>query len=246
MSSASRFLCVVVACGWAGCGSPPTTFAPPDPTTTEAPAAAPLAKPSADPAIAAIDAALAAARDSGAWNVGAAGWRTRMPPPPDVALSPTASYDWVLETDLGTMRFALLKDAAPRHVISTMWLTRAGYYDGLTFHRVIQQFMAQGGCPEGSGRGSPGYRYGGEFAPSAVHDGRGTLSMANAGPNTDGSQFFVTFAPTPMLNGRHTVFGKLVEGDSVLDAIEAIGVPPRTEGKPKQIVKILHASIVAR
>lgn len=169
-----------------------------------------------------------------------------MPAPPDVLPTANTAYDWVLETDLGTLRFALLGDVAPRHVISTMWLTRAGYYDGLTFHRVIQQFMAQGGCPEGSGRGSPGYRFGGEFAPSAAHDERGTLSMANAGPGTDGSLFFITFAPTPFLNGKHTVFGKLIEGDSVLDAIEAIGTPPRSEGKPKQLVKILHASIVAR
>lgn len=216
------------------------------PAAESPPAAAPLLKPSSDAAIGAIDSALAAARSAGTWDVGSTGWRTRMPPPPDVALTPGAQYDWVLETDLGTMRFALLKDAAPRHVISTMWLTRAGFYDGLTFHRVIQQFMAQGGCPEGSGRGSPGYRYGGEFAPSAAHDARGTLSMANAGPNSDGSQFFVTFAPTPMLNGKHTVFGKLVEGESVLDAIEQIGNPPRTEGKPKRVVKILHASIVVR
>lgn len=246
MNSASRLLGSVVVCVLGACGSSPTKSAISEPASSAADAPPSLAKPSADPAIAAIDAALASARSAGTWDVGVSGWRTRMPAPPDVLPTANTAYDWVLETDLGTLRFALLKDVAPRHVISTMWLTRAGYFDGLTFHRVIQQFMAQGGCPEGSGRGSPGYRYGGEFAPSAAHDARGTLSMANAGPGTDGSQFFITFAPTPFLNGKHTVFGKLIEGDSVLDAIEAIGTPPRSEGKPKQLVKILHASIVAR
>ena len=106
---------------------------------------------------------------------------------------------------------------------STIYLTELGFYDGLSFHRVIPGFMAQGGCPVGQGTGGPGYDYEGEFAPSARHDRPGLLSMANRGPGTDGSQFFLTFVPTPWLDGNHTIFGEVVDGLETLDALEACG-----------------------
>ncbi len=103
------------------------------------------------------------------------------------------------------------------------------FYDGLRFHRVIADFMIQGGCPEGSGRGGPGYRFPDEIDASLRHDGPGVLSMANAGPNTNGSQFFITHGPTPHLDGRHAVFGRVVEGQDVVDAVEGGDVMEKVE-----------------
>ena len=102
--------------------------------------------------------------------------------------------------------------AAPLHVTSTLYLTRLGFYDDLIFHRVITGFMAQGGDPLGNGTGDPGYEFAGAFESQLRHDKKGLLSMANSGPNTDGSQFFFTFVPTPWLDGKHTIFGEVVEG----------------------------------
>jgi cyclophilin family peptidyl-prolyl cis-trans isomerase len=109
------------------------------------------------------------------------------------------------------------------HVSSTIYLARLGFYDEIIFHRVITGFMAQGGDPLGRGTGGPGYNYGGEFSRQARHDRPGLLSMANAGPGTDGSQFFLTFVPTPHLDDNHTIFGKIVEGMEVLREIEKRG-----------------------
>jgi len=122
------------------------------------------------------------------------------------------------DTDRGPIRVELAADKAPLTVANFVNLARRGFYDGLSFHRVIPDFMIQGGCPEGSGRGGPGYRFEDEANNGLGHD-RGVLSMANAGPNTNGSQFFITHVSTPWLNGKHTVFGKVIEG---LDAVDAV------------------------
>ena len=124
-----------------------------------------------------------------------------------------------LETGRGTIILSLTPQETPKTVANFVNLILRGYYDGLTFHRVIADFMIQGGDPEGKGFGGPGYRFEDEFAPTLRHDRAGVLSMANAGPGTNGSQFFITHGPTPHLDGRHTVFGRVIAGQEVVDAI---------------------------
>ena len=125
----------------------------------------------------------------------------------------------VFDTSRGPIRVELAPDKAPLTVANFVNPAKRGFYDGLSFHRVIADFMVQGGCPEGSGRGGPGYRFEDETSNGLRHD-RGVLSMANAGPNTNGSQFFITHVPTPWLDGKHTVFGKVVEGIEIVDAVK--------------------------
>lgn len=115
-----------------------------------------------------------------------------------------------INTDKGTITLNLYADKAPKTVANFVNLALRGYYDNLNFHRVINDFMIQGGCPEGDGRGGPGYVFEDEFDPELKHDSPGVLSMANAGPGTNGSQFFITHIPTGWLDGKHTVFGKVV------------------------------------
>ena len=122
------------------------------------------------------------------------------------------------DTDRGPIKVELAQDKAPLTVANFVNLAKRGFYDGLDFHRVIPDFMIQGGCPEGSGRGGPGYRFEDEANNGLRHE-RGVLSMANAGPNTNGSKFFITHVPTPWLDGRHTVFGKVLEGQDVVDSV---------------------------
>ncbi|HWI25251.1 MAG TPA: peptidylprolyl isomerase [Lysobacter sp.] len=122
------------------------------------------------------------------------------------------------DTDRGPIRVELAPEKAPLTVANFVNLAKRGFYNGLSFHRVINDFMIQGGCPEGSGRGGPGYRFEDEANNGLRHE-RGVLSMANAGPNTNGSQFFITHVATPWLDGKHTVFGKVVSG---LDAVDAV------------------------
>jgi peptidyl-prolyl cis-trans isomerase B (cyclophilin B) len=159
-----------------------------------------------------------------------AGWRTKLPRPTAATFTAGKHYLWTLATSKGEMRLELLPDVAPMHVTSTIYLTLLGFYDSLTFHRIIKGFMAQGGDPLGTGSGTPGYAFGIEVSPAARHDARGVLSMANAGANTEGSQFFITFAPQPSLDGKYSVFGRLVAGMDALTAIEAVGTAG--EGKP--------------
>ena len=130
--------------------------------------------------------------------------------------NPTATF----ETTEGTFTVELFRDRAPDTVENFVKLARDGFYDGLIFHRVIEDFMIQGGDPEGTGTGGPGYTIDDEFHPELRHDEAGILSMANAGPNTGGSQFFITLAATPWLDDRHAVFGQVVDG---MDVVEAIG-----------------------
>jgi cyclophilin family peptidyl-prolyl cis-trans isomerase len=133
-----------------------------------------------------------------------------------------------ITTSYGTITAELFEDKTPNTVANMLTLAEKGFYKDMTFHRVIKGFMAQGGCPHSKpgaggrpGTGGPGYRFADEFVPELKHDGRGVLSMANSGPNTNGSQFFLCFAAAPHLDGRHTVFGKVIEGLEVLDKLEA-------------------------
>jgi len=159
--------------------------------------------------------------------------------PPEMQIDPKKKYKAHMETDKGTMVIELFADKAPKTVNNFVFLAREGFYAGVMFHRVISNFMAQGGDPTGRGSGGPGYKFEDEFHPSLKHDKQGILSMANAGPNTNGSQFFITHGPTPHLNNRHTVFGRVVEGMDVV-----MSIPPRDPGRPENAgVKILSVTI---
>ena len=125
-----------------------------------------------------------------------------------------------METEKGTIVLELFADKTPKTCANFEKLAAEGFYDGLTFHRVIEDFMIQGGCPKGTGTGGPGYNFEDEFHADLRHSGPGILSMANAGPNTNGSQFFITHVPCPWLDGKHTVFGRVIEGQNVVDSIE--------------------------
>jgi cyclophilin family peptidyl-prolyl cis-trans isomerase len=150
-------------------------------------------------------------------------WKTSLPRPPQAEFDASKRYFWNLATNVGDIVIQLMPDIAPMHVSSTIYLARLGFYDGVIFHRVITGFMAQGGDPLGQGVGGPGYDYDGEYSPRARHDRAGLLSMANAGPGTDGSQFFITFVPTPHLDDKHTIFGEVVEGVETVKQLEKRG-----------------------
>ncbi len=139
--------------------------------------------------------------------------------PPPMVIDPSKRYTATISTAGGDIVVELFADKAPTTVNNFVFLAQDGYYDGVTFHRVIKGFMAQGGDPTGTGRGGPGYKFADEFHPALRHDQPGILSMANAGPGTNGSQFFITYAATPHLDDRHTVFGRVIEGMDVLEAI---------------------------
>jgi cyclophilin family peptidyl-prolyl cis-trans isomerase len=146
--------------------------------------------------------------------------------------NPTVTF----ETNQGTFTAEMFEDVAPLTAGNFLKLARDGYYDGLIFHRVIDGFMIQGGCPQGTGTGGPGYNIDDEFAPGLAHTSSGIFSMANSGPNTGGSQFFITLAATPWLNGKHAIFGKVTVG---LDVVEAIGKTATRPGdRPVEDIKI--------
>jgi len=167
-------------------------------------------------------------------------WKSSLEKPPKAQFTAGKSYFWNLETSKGAIKVKLLPDVAPMHVSSTIYLTRLGFYDDTVFHRVIPRFMAQGGDPTGTGRGGPGYKYDGEFDSSVKHNRPGVLSMANSGPGTDGSQFFLTFVKTPHLDGKHTIFGKVVEGMDTVKELEKLG---GRNGKTKEKLMLESATI---
>lgn len=139
--------------------------------------------------------------------------------PPAMQIDPKKNYNLTIETTRGNIELDLYAQYAPKTVNNFVFLAREGFYDGIIFHRVISNFMIQCGDPTGTGRGGPGYRFEDEFKGNPLTHETGSLSMANAGPNTNGSQFFITHAPQPHLDGRHTVFGKVTGGQDVVDAI---------------------------
>ncbi|HVS10505.1 MAG TPA: peptidylprolyl isomerase [Planctomycetota bacterium] len=213
----------------------------PDPAQDPKPAAQ---KRPADDAVTAKDPAIVAIDEFIKTKVPAekpANWRTTLAQPPKLTFAKDAQYEWRMKTNKGEISIRLMPDIAPMHVSSTIYLARTGFYDGLKFHRVITGFMAQGGCPLGIGSGGPGYKYGGEFDPKVSHDKPGLLSMANAGPGTDGSQFFLTFVPTKHLDGKHTIFGEVIAGMDVVKALEAAG---SQSGAPKEPLAIEQSWIV--
>ena len=162
-------------------------------------------------------------------------WNT----PPAMEIYPEKSYKARMETDKGEMVIELYASKVPKTVNNFVFLARQGYYDNVIFHRVIDNFMTQGGDPTGTGRGGPGYKFEDEFDPNLRHDKPGVLSMANAGPNTNGSQFFITHVPTPHLDNKHSVFGQVTEGMDVL-----MSIPPRDPMRPEYPgVKILKVTI---
>ena len=167
--------------------------------------------------------------------------------PPQMAIDRSKKYTATIEMAKGgEITIQLFAAEAPITVNNFVFLAREGYYDGVTFHRVIPGFMAQGGDPSGSGSGGPGYQFDDEFHPSLRHDSPGVLSMANAGQRggrgTNGSQFFITFAPTPHLDNRHSVFGKVVDGMDVVNAI-AVRDPmrQRTPGDAMTTIRIAES-----
>src|SRR5262252_8996651 len=160
----------------------------------------------------------------------------------------------IFETSMGNIVIRLLEKEAPNTVANFVGLAegtkeftneRTGakekrpYYDGLVFHRVIPDFMIQGGCPQGTGTGGPGYKFGDEFHPSLRHSAKGKLSMANAGPGTNGSQFFITTVPTPWLTAKHTIFGEVVEGSDVVDKINHV----RTDSRDRPATDVVIESV---
>lgn len=147
-----------------------------------------------------------------------------------MTIDTTKRYVATINTNQGSIVIELLPNDAPKTVNNFVFLAREGYYDGVIFHRVIENFMIQGGDPTGTGGGGPGYNFEDEFVPSLVFDRPGILAMANAGPNTNGSQFFITTVPTPHLNQRHTIFGTVLEGQDVAVAISK--VPTNRQDKP--------------
>jgi cyclophilin family peptidyl-prolyl cis-trans isomerase len=160
--------------------------------------------------------------------------------PPSGALDTAKTYTARFRTQKGDFSVELYADRAPRTVENFVNLARSGFYDGTTFHRVIGGFMAQGGDPTGTGTGGPGYQFDDEFHPTLRHDGAGILSMANAGPGTNGSQFFITHGPTPHLDNRHSVFGRVTEGmDVVLSLRER---DPQRDREPGDRIETIEIS----
>ncbi len=159
---------------------------------------------------------------------------------PAMTIDADKRYVATVNTNQGSVVIELFPKEAPKTVNNFVFLAREGYYDGVIFHRVIESFMIQGGDPTGTGGGGPGYSFEDEFVPSLVFDRSGILAMANSGPNTNGSQFFITTVPTPHLNQRHTIFGTVLEGQDVAEAISKV---PSRQDRPLSDVVIQSIEI---
>jgi len=159
-------------------------------------------------------------------------------PAAESVIEPDHDYRALIETSAGTITVDLEQDLAPTTVNNFVFLALQRFYDGVPFHRVLDDFMAQTGDPTGTGRGGPGYRFGDEFHPELKHDRPGVLSMANAGPGTNGSQFFLTFVPTPWLDGRHAVFGRVIDGLGVLTKLERVDLSRPGGAEPDVIERV--------
>ena len=170
-------------------------------------------------------------------------WKIQLDKPEMTKFDGMKDYFWILETNKGTITIKLMPDVAPMHVSSTIFLTNRGFYDGLTFHRVIPDFMVQGGCPLGLGTYGPGYAYGNEFVAGVGFDRPYLVALANKGPKTEGSQFFITLKPTPWLTGAHTIFGEVTEG---FDAVEGLAAAGTASGTPSEPLLITSARIEER
>jgi cyclophilin family peptidyl-prolyl cis-trans isomerase len=159
---------------------------------------------------------------------------------PEITIDPKKQYSATIHTDKGDIVVELFADKTPRTVNNFVFLAKEGFYDGTIFHRVISDFMAQGGDPTGTGSGGPGYRFPDEFYSTLKHDKPGILSMANAGPGTNGSQFFITHLPTPWLDNKHSVFGKVISGMDVL-----LSIPPRDPMHPEYPGVVLNSITIS-
>jgi cyclophilin family peptidyl-prolyl cis-trans isomerase len=202
-----------------------TAAAPAAADTTKKPAAKAPAKASpaaVDAAVKAIDAQIA----KNAADKKDPAWKTKLKIPTLVKFDPAKSYYARMVTNKGEMLIKLKPEVAPFHVTNFIYLARLGFYDGTKFHRVMKGFMAQGGCPLGTGTGGPGYSFNAEISPKALHNAPGVLSTANTGqPGSDGSQFFIMFRAYASLDGGYSVFGQVEEGLETLKAMEAVANP---------------------
>ena len=236
-STLDRFgRCILLIFALSGFGCPSGNAAPETATPQGDESMKPSSTQGENVGLSAIDAFI----ESQKIDRSAANWKTNLAKPPQVEFEEDKTYYWNLDTNVGNLKIKLDPKVAPMHVSSTVYLTRLGFYDDVVFHRIIRGFMAQGGDPLGKGTGGPGYKYDGEFSTAVRHDRPGLLSMANAGPGTDGSQFFITFVPTPHLDGKHTLFGEVVEGKDTLKALEDRG---SQSGRPTEDLRIEKASI---
>ncbi|MBN1261730.1 MAG: peptidylprolyl isomerase [Anaerolineae bacterium] len=157
---------------------------------------------------------------------------------PEMTIDPVKKYIATIETEKGNIVAELYADKVPNTVNNFVFLAREGFFDNTTFHRVIEDFMAQAGDPTGTGMGGPGYKFADEFDATLTHNGPGVLSMANSGANTNGSQFFITYVATPWLDGKHTVFGKVIEGLDVLFSISLRD--PQLATTPGDLIKTIR------
>ena len=244
---------LVLAVVMAACVLQPTAQPDAAPTETPSPnatAAAPVSTPRTTTATTGATTATAATPRPTTPNsaTGIRGVRKQYSGPPPVTIDTSAEYIASFRTNQGNFRVQLLPVQAPVTVNNFVFLAKEGFYDGLTFHRVIQDFMIQGGDPTGNGAGGPGYRFQDEISPALIFDSPGKLAMANsgAGTSTNGSQFFITTVPTPHLNGSHTIFGEIIDGQNVVDQISRVSTDLRDRPLQRVVIERIEVAITTR